>query len=137
AFAAVGLRILPATVQPPLGRATTRSTDTTASTLKERRGKARDGKRAFAGRAGERRPAWSTLLFDHNRCDHGRLQQDRNRGGGCRPGKRARSEAREKLRDAAGEVERALAARRARLFGVDRGEQLLHRARRGRTQRLV
>src|SRR5262249_35547235 len=32
---------------------------------------------------------------------------------------------------------RALAARRARLLGVDCGEQLLHRARGGRTKRLV
>ena len=35
------------------------------------------------------------------------------------------------------EVERALAARRTRLLGIDRGEQLLHGARRRRTERLV
>src|SRR5215472_14090759 len=101
------------------------------------RGKAHDGKGAVAGRARERGPARNALVLDHNRCDHGRLYQDCNRGGGRRPGQRARSEAQEELRNAAAEVERALPARRARLLGVDGGEQLLHGARRRRTERLV
>jgi hypothetical protein len=65
------------------------------------------------------------------------LQQDRSSRGGCRPGKRARSELRQEFRYAAAEVELALAPRRACLLGVDRGEQLLHCARRRRTERLI
>src|SRR5262249_34665627 len=37
--------------------------------------------------------------------DHGRRHQNCNRGGGCRPGERARGEARQELRDAAAEGE--------------------------------
>jgi len=65
------------------------------------------------------------------------LQKDRNRGSGRRPSERARGEAAEEFGDAGAEIERALAARRARLLHVDGGEQLLHGARRWRTQRLV
>ena len=76
-------------------------------------------------------------ILDHDGGDHGRLQEDRNRSGGRRPGERARGKAREEFRDAAAEVERAPAARRARFLGIDRGEQLLHGARGRRTERLV
>src|SRR5262249_40215283 len=61
----------------------------------------------------------------------------RNGGGVCRPGKRARSKAREKLRDAAAEVEPAPVARRPRLLGIDGGEQSLQHARRWHTECLI
>src|SRR5262249_25160122 len=101
------------------------------------RGKAHDRIGAFARGAGQPRVARTALLFNHYCGNHGRLHQDRNGGRGCGPGKRARSKAREKLRDAAAEVEPAPVARRPRLLGIDCGEQPLHRPRRWRTECLI
>src|SRR5262249_32542543 len=67
----------------------------------------------------------------------GRLHQDRNGGGDCRPGKRARSKARQELKHAAAEVEPVAVARRPRLLGIDCGEQPLQRPRRSRTECLI
>src|SRR6516164_9170293 len=100
-------------------------------------GKAHDRIGAFARRAGKLGSARTALLFNNDCRNHGRLHQNRNGGGGCRPGKRARSKARQELRDAAAEVEPAAVARRPRLLGIDRGEQPLHRARRWRTECLI
>src|SRR6516165_7225826 len=100
-------------------------------------GKAHDRIGAFARRAGEPGFARTALLFNHYCGNHGRLHQDRNGGGVCRPGKRARSKAREKLRDAAAEVEPAPVARRPRLLGIDGGEQSLQHARRWHTDCLI
>src|SRR5439155_14085343 len=58
-------------------------------------------------------------------------------GGGGRPGKRARSKARQKFRDTAAKIERALVARGARLLSIDRGEQFLHAARGWGAERLI
>src|SRR6516164_1390618 len=83
-------------------------------------GKAHDRIGAFARRAGKLGSARTALLFNHDCGNHGRLHQDRNGGGGCGPGKRARSKDRQKLRDAAAEVEPAAVARRPRLLGIAR-----------------
>src|SRR5438045_1250185 len=77
------------------------------------------------------------LFLDYDAGDDRGLYQNRDRGGGCRPGQRARRETRQELRDAGTEIERTLAARRTRLLSVDRCEQLFHGPRRRRTQCLV
>src|SRR5262245_12181067 len=78
---------------------------------------------AFARRAGKLGSARTALLFNNDCRNHGRLHQNRNGGGGCGPGKRARSKARQELRDVAAEVKPAAVARRPRLLGIDCGEQ--------------
>src|SRR5262249_37862082 len=72
------------------------------------RRKAHDGEGALAWRTREAWSARSARLFDHDRSNHDRLQDDRNSGRRRRPRKRPRSKARQEFRDTAAEVERAL-----------------------------
>src|SRR6516225_970513 len=99
--------------------------------------KAHDRIGAFARRAGKLGSARTALLFNNDCRNRGRLHQNRNSGGGCGPGKRARSKARQELRDAVAEAKPAAVARRPRLLGIDCGEQPLQRARRWRTECLI
>src|SRR5262249_56917097 len=77
-------------------------------------GKAHDRIGAFARGAGKLGSARTALHFNNDCRNYGRLHQNRNGGGGCGPGKRARSKARQELSDAAAEVKPAAVARRPR-----------------------
>ena len=90
--------------------------------------------RATALVGGQAEAAAANVVLDHHRRQRAELEDERESAGRRGERKRARGEAREELGDAAREVEAGFA--RATL-SVDRGEQLFHRPRGRRAERLV